>query len=65
MSDCRFGVSPVNYPDPERRYVLFVLVNCLGGLRMPENSVCRLTVRVRHDINSVYLAVKRQNPYIF
>ena len=41
--------------------VLFVLVNCLGGIRMPGNSVCRLTDRVSHDRNSVYLAVKRQS----
>ena len=44
-----------------RKYVLFVLVNCLGGVRMPGNSVCRLTDRVRHDRNSAYLAVKRQS----
>ena len=44
-----------------RKYVLFVLINCLGGIRMPGNSVCRLTDRVRHDRNSVYLAVKRQS----
>ena len=25
------------------KYVLFVLVNCLSGIRMPGNSVCRLT----------------------
>ena len=41
--------------------MLFVLVNCLGGLRMPENSACSLTDRVRHYLNSVYLAVKRQS----
>ena len=28
---------------------------------MPRNSVCRLTDRVRHDRNSVYLPVKRQS----
>ena len=44
-----------------RKYVLFVLVNCLGGIRMPGNSVCRLTYRVRHNRNSVNLAVKRQS----
>ena len=43
-----------------RKYVMFVLINCLGGIRMPGNSVCRLTDRVRHDHNSVYLSVKRQ-----
>ena len=41
--------------------MLFVLVNCLGRIRMPGNSVCRLTDRVCHDRNSVYLAVKRQS----
>ena len=43
MSDCRFGVSPVNYPDPvhtEMRQSL-VLVNCLGSL--PRNSADRFT----------------------
>ena len=45
--------------------LLFVLVNCLGGLRMPENSVCRLTDRVRHYLNSVYLAVKCQSNKIY
>ena len=44
-----------------RKYLLFVLVNCLGGITMPGNSVCRLSVHVRHDRNSVYLAVKRQS----
>ena len=44
-----------------RKYVLFVLVNCLGGLRMPENSVCMVTDRVPYYLNSVYLAVKRQS----
>ena len=43
------------------KYVLFVLVNFLGGIRMPGNSVCRLNDRVRHDRNSVYWAVKRQS----
>ena len=47
-----------------RKYVLFVLVNCLGGIRMSRNSMCRLTDRVRHDRNSVYLAVKRQSSKI-
>ena len=28
---------------------------------MPGNSVCRLTDRVRHDRNSVYLAVQRHS----
>ena len=41
--------------------MLFVLVNCLGGIRIPGNSVCRLTDRLRHDPNSVCLAVKRQS----
>ena len=41
--------------------VLFVMFNCLGGLRMSRNSMCRLTGRVRHYLNSVYLAVKRQS----
>ena len=44
-----------------RKYVLFVLVNCLGGPSMSGYSVCRLTDRVRHYLNSVYLAVKRQS----
>ena len=44
-----------------RKYVLFVLINCLGGIRMSGNSVCRLTDRIRHDSNSVSLAVKRQS----
>ena len=44
-----------------RKYALVVLVKYLGGIRMPGNSVCRLTDRVRHDRNSVYLAVKRQS----
>ena len=44
-----------------RKCALFVLVNCLGGIRMPGNSVCRLADRVRHDRNSVYLHVKRQS----
>ena len=44
-----------------RKYVLFVLINCLGGIRMSGNSVRRLTDRIRHDRNSVYLAVKRQS----
>ena len=45
-----------------RKNVLFVLINCLGGTtRMPGNSVCRLTDCVRHDRNSVYLAVTRQS----
>ena len=44
-----------------RKYVLFVLVNCLCGIRIPGNSVCRLTDHVRHDRNSVYLAVKCQS----
>ena len=44
-----------------RKYVLFLLVNCLGGIRMPGNSVCRLTDHLRHDRNSVCLAVKRQS----
>ena len=34
--------------------MLFVLVNCLGGLNMPGNSVCRLTDRVQH-----YLGCKK------
>ena len=28
---------------------------------MPGNSMCRLTDRVRHYLNSVYLAIKRQS----
>ena len=44
-----------------RKYVLFVLINCLGGIRMSGNSVRRLTDRIRHDRNSVYLAVKHQS----
>ena len=36
-----------------RKYVLFVLVNCYGGIRMPGNNECRLTDRVRHDRYSV------------
>ena len=44
-----------------RKYVLFVLINCLGGIRMSGNSVCRLTDRIRHDRNSVYLALNRQS----
>ena len=27
MSDCRFGVSPVNYPDPDLRAFIPVLVS--------------------------------------
>ena len=44
-----------------RKYVLCVLVNCLGGIRMPGNSVCKLTDRLRHDRNSVCLAEKSQS----
>ena len=32
---------------------------------MPGNSVCRLTDSVRHDRNSVYLAVKLQSNKIY
>ena len=44
-----------------QKYVLFLLVNCLGDLRMPGNSVCRKTYRVRHYLNSFYLAAKCQS----
>ena len=26
MSDCRFGVSPVNYPDPDPEFYLLLIV---------------------------------------
>ena len=26
MSDCRFGISPVNYPDPDPKVKLWVLL---------------------------------------
>ena len=44
-----------------RKYVLFVLVNCFCGIRMPGNGVCRVTDCVRYDHNSVNLAVKCQS----
>ena len=30
MSDCRFGVSPVNYPDPEQLHLLALHFEILG-----------------------------------
>ena len=30
MSDCRFGVSPVNYPDPDPDHHISRTPNCLG-----------------------------------
>ena len=35
MSDCRFGVSPVNYPDPILTHVILYILPCSGsfGLR--------------------------------
>ena len=32
MSDCRFGVSPVNYPDPDPDCIPHVLVMVLSKL---------------------------------
>ena len=31
MSDCRFGVSPVNYPDPDPDHSMQILVNFENG----------------------------------
>ena len=45
----------------------FVLINCLGGIRMPGNSVCRLTDHVRHDRKNCLFGCKtsiKQKPYI-
>ena len=38
MSDCRFGVSPVNYPDPDRLIVYFRRVSDVKISE--ENSEC-------------------------
>ena len=36
MSDCRFGVSPVNYPDPDPdyKYEIYLgdIFNCFGEM---------------------------------
>ena len=55
MSDCRFGVSPVNYPDPNcadqpahpRRLVSAFVVHCLDTM-IPRHSMSQ--------ISSLYLA---------
>ena len=47
-----------------RKYVLLILVNCLGGLSMPMNSERMFTDRAQHYLNSVDLAVKRQSTKI-
>ena len=33
MSDCRFGVSPVNYPDPDPDHRFMGSIHILGGIR--------------------------------
>ena len=34
MSDCRFGVSPVNYPDPDYNQMAFVIVVVFINIRL-------------------------------
>ena len=40
-----------------QKYVHLVLINCLGGLSLPRNIVCRF---IWYDLNSVDLAIKPQ-----
>ena len=39
MSDCRFGVSPVNYPDPDPDSDAFACCRCMTLLYMRRTSM--------------------------
>ena len=38
MSDCRFGVSPVNYPDPDPEYEHYLIQLPLSSHTKPVND---------------------------
>ena len=38
MSDCRFGVSPVNYPDPVRELILVFVTEMLTNMIIPAKT---------------------------
>ena len=57
MSDCRFGVSPVNYPDPDPKFVTVRIVrrrtSVISGASDRSGSVTAFTdnrsYRIRHN----------------
>ena len=45
MSDCRFGVSPVNYPDPDpqmSQLLLYFIARVWPSLSCAEFAMCRV-----------------------
>ena len=46
MSDCRFGVSPVNYPDPDPESMVITL------LKSPGKIMC-----ISHNMDHIYQCI--------
>ena len=59
MSDCRFGVSPVNYPDPDMEQTLsrFAIKVDEKALKSPERNR-RASANISNKILSFYMVVQ-------